>query len=62
MRQNQSNISHVYAGNPLDRGDRERRDEQLMALLATCDRGQEPEDRRDAAIIRVFIDTGARLS
>ena len=38
------------------------RDEQLMALLATCDKGQETEDRRDAAIIRVFIDTGARLS
>ena len=38
------------------------RDDQLKALLATCDKGQESEDRRDAAIIRVFIDTGARLS
>lgn len=38
------------------------REEQLKALLATCDKGQETEDRRDAAIIRVFIDTGARLS
>lgn len=38
------------------------REDQLRALLATCDRGQDPESRRDAAIIRVFIDTGARLS
>ena len=38
------------------------REEQLKALLATCDKGQETEDRRDAAIIRVFIDTGARLT
>ena len=38
------------------------RDEELKALLATCDKGQDGEDRRDAAIIRVFIDTGARLS
>ena len=38
------------------------REEQLKALLATCDKGQDTEDRRDAAIIRVFIDTGARLS
>ncbi len=38
------------------------REEQLKALLATCDTGQDTEDRRDAAIIRVFIDTGARLS
>lgn len=38
------------------------RDEQLMALLATCDKGPEPEDRRDAAIIRLFFDTGARLN
>ena len=34
--------------------------EQLRALMATCERGQEFEDRRDAAILRVFIDTGAR--
>jgi len=38
------------------------REDQLKALLATCDKGQDTEDRRDAAIIRVFIDTGARLS
>lgn len=38
------------------------RDDQLMAFLSTCDKGQETEDRRDAAIIRVFIDTGTRLS
>lgn len=38
------------------------REDQLKALLATCDRGNTFEDRRDAALIRVFIDTGARLS
>lgn len=38
------------------------REDQLKALLATCDRGQDLESRRDAALIRVFIDTGARLS
>ena len=38
------------------------REDQLRALLATCDKGQSLEDRRDAAIIRVFIDTGARLA
>lgn len=38
------------------------REEQLKALLATGDKGQDTENRRDAAIIRVFIDTGARLS
>ena len=31
-------------------------------MLATCERGQDFESRRDAALIRVFIDTGARLS
>ena len=36
------------------------RDEELRRLLATCERGTTFEDRRDAAIIRVFIDTGAR--
>ena len=38
------------------------REDQLKALLATCDRGQELEERRDAAILRVFVDTGARLT
>ena len=38
------------------------REGQLRSLLAACDKGQSTEDRRDAAIIRVFIDTGARLS
>jgi site-specific recombinase XerD len=33
----------------------------LRKLLAVC-RGPDLEDRRDAALIRVFIDTGARLS
>ena len=32
----------------------------LRSLLASCERGSTLEDRRDAAIIRVFIDTGAR--
>ena len=36
-------------------------DDQLKRLIATCDRGQDTESRRDAAIIRIFIDTGARL-
>ena len=38
------------------------REEQLKALLVNCDKGNDFEGRRDAAIIRVFIDTGARLS
>jgi site-specific recombinase XerD len=38
------------------------RDSDLKSLLATCERGQAFEDRRDAAILRVFIDTGARLA
>ncbi len=29
-------VSHIYAGNPLDRGDHERRDEQLMAEYASA--------------------------
>jgi site-specific recombinase XerD len=36
-------------------------DEQLRALLAVCD-GPTFTDRRDTAILRLFIDTGARLS
>ncbi len=36
-------------------------EEELKRLLATCDRGQDFESRRDAALLRVFIDTGARL-
>ena len=38
------------------------RDEQLRSLLATCEKGKSFEDRRDASLIRVFVDTGARLS
>ena len=38
------------------------REDQLKALVATCDKGQDAEARRDAAIIRTFIDTGARLA
>ena len=37
-------------------------DEQLKALVETCDKGQEFADRRDVALLRVFIDTGARLT
>ena len=36
-------------------------DEQLSALLATCT-GRSFEERRDQAIIRLFIDTGMRLA
>ena len=36
-------------------------DDELHRLLATCD-GTTFEDRRDAAILRVFIGTGARLA
>ena len=36
------------------------REEELRALLGTCERGPAFEERRDAAILRVFIDTGAR--
>ena len=34
MSQNRANISHVFAGNPLDRGDRERRDDEWLAARA----------------------------
>jgi len=34
MTNKQSEILHAFAGNPLDRGDRERRDEQLIARMA----------------------------
>jgi site-specific recombinase XerD len=36
-------------------------DEQLRALLATCN-AKTFDDRRDAAILRLFIDTGMRLA
>lgn len=38
------------------------REDQLKALLSRCDKGNSFDDRRDAALLRVFIDTGARLS
>lgn len=38
------------------------RQPELKALLAKCDKGQDFESRRDSALIRVFVDTGARLS
>ena len=34
MNEKRLNISHVYAGNPLDRGERERRDEEWIAARA----------------------------
>ncbi len=33
---------------------------QLKALIGTCERGSDFRERRDTAILRVFIDTGAR--
>ncbi|WP_409464422.1 tyrosine-type recombinase/integrase [Amycolatopsis sp. GA6-003] len=36
-------------------------DDQLARLLGTC-RGKTFRDRRDTALIRLFLDTGARLS
>lgn len=38
------------------------REEELKALIATCEKGQDYESRRDAALIRVFFDTGGRLA
>jgi len=35
---------------------------ELKALLATCEKGQDFESRRDHALVRVFMDTGARLA
>ena len=40
MSDDRAEISHVYAGNPLDRGDRERRDEQWLA-----DRARDPTSK-----------------
>ena len=34
----------------------------LTRLLVTCDKGNDFEDRRDAALLRIFVDTGARLA
>jgi site-specific recombinase XerD len=38
------------------------REPELKALLATCDTDTTFVGRRDAAILRIFMDTGARLS
>ena len=35
MRNKRLDISHVYSSNPLDRGDRERRDDEWLARMAT---------------------------
>ena len=35
-------------------------EDELRALLATCEKGRSLEDRRDHAILSVFIDTGVR--
>ena len=37
------------------------REDALKALLATCEHGADYESRRDHALLRTFIDTGARL-
>lgn len=37
-------------------------DEQVRAVLRVCERGTSFKDRRDSAIIRLFIDTGLRVS
>ena len=37
-------------------------EEELRTLLATCAKGATFWDRRDHALMRVFVDTGARLS
>jgi len=37
------------------------REPELRALLAACAKGPDFEARRDTAIVRVFVDTGARL-
>jgi site-specific recombinase XerD len=36
------------------------REDELKRLLATCDKGDTFDDRRDAALLRVLIDTGMR--
>ena len=38
------------------------KEDELARLLATCDKGNDFESRRDAALLQVFIDTGARLA
>jgi len=38
------------------------REEELKKLLATCNKTDDFDDRRDAALLRVFIDTGMRLA
>ncbi len=37
-------------------------DEQLKKLLATCERSKVLEDQRDYAVLRLFLDSGMRLS
>ncbi|MEE8472386.1 MAG: NAD(+) diphosphatase [Dehalococcoidia bacterium] len=44
------NISHIYSGNPLDRGDRERRDEQWIADM-TGDRTSKFLPMRDLNVL-----------
>jgi len=36
-------------------------EDEIRRLLDTCRRGKTPEDRRDYALLRTFLDTGARL-
>lgn len=37
-------------------------EDELKRLLATCATGQSFEDRRDHAVLRLFVDSGARLA
>ena len=36
-------------------------EDELKRLIGACERGQDFDSRRDAALVRVFVDTGARL-
>lgn len=38
------------------------REEELKALIATCEKGRDFDSRRDLAILRAFIDTGVRVA
>ena len=37
-------------------------EKQIKALLATCEGSKVLEDQRDYAVLRLFIDSGMRLS
>jgi len=60
-RTNPNPIDRVEAPKVTKRARRLFEDADLVALLRTC-QGASFEDRRDAAIMRIFIDTGMRVS